>query len=159
MDGFMALDTTRAAATRWFDDFFLGERFALPSRTLSAHHFGSFAEATGMPADRHDIYATSAPERPAHPLLIAIQTTVGAAFLPFLAGEAMLGIVEQTSRFVRDAFSGDTLYPLLQVTELEPGRGNGIVTLRSTVHNHRDELVLDGTQRWKLRNRPAVPPA
>jgi hypothetical protein len=50
--------------------------------------------------------------------------------------------------------AGDTLYPALEVKELVPGRTTGVVTLRSTVHNQRTELVLEGTQKFLLRRRP-----
>jgi acyl dehydratase len=41
------------------------------------------------------------------------------------------------------------------VIELAPGRTTGVVTLRSTVHNQRRELVLEGTQKFLVRRRPA----
>ncbi len=51
--------------------------------------------------------------------------------------------------------SSQTLYPALEVTELVPGRSTGAVTLRSTVFNQRKELVLEGTQKFLVRRRPA----
>jgi acyl dehydratase len=52
-------------------------------------------------------------------------------------------------------FAGDTLYPTLEVDELSANRSTGVVGLRSAVHNHRKELVLEGRQRFLLRKRPA----
>jgi acyl dehydratase len=37
---------------------------------------------------------------------------------------------------------------------LTPGRTTGVVTLRSTVHNQRRELVLEGMQKFLIRKRP-----
>ena len=48
-----------------------------------------------------------------------------------------------------------TIYTALEVTELTPGRSTGVVTLRSTVFNQRKELVLEGTQKFLIRRRPA----
>jgi acyl dehydratase len=45
----------------------------------------------------------------------------------------------------------------LQVTALEPGRTTGVLTMRSTVHNQRSQLVLEGTQRYLLRRRAVNP--
>jgi acyl dehydratase len=41
------------------------------------------------------------------------------------------------------------------VIELSPGKTTGVVTLRSTVHNQRRELVLEGIQKFLVRRRPA----
>lgn len=46
------------------------------------------------------------------------------------------------------------LHPVLQVTELAPNTSTGVIGLRSTVHNQRRELVLEGTQRWLVRRQP-----
>jgi len=61
--------------------------------------------------------------------------------------------LEQSSRFVKPVFVGDTLYAALEVDELAPNRSTGAVGLRSTVHNQRGELVLEGRQRYLLRRR------
>ncbi|MFF2502396.1 hypothetical protein ACFVTY_03235 [Streptomyces sp. NPDC058067] len=50
--------------------------------------------------------------------------------------------------------SGDTLYPALTITALEPaedGGATGIVTTAATVHNQRGELVLFGQHKYLLR--------
>ncbi len=52
-------------------------------------------------------------------------------------------------------FVGDTLYPALEVDEIAPQRTTGVLGLRSTVHNQKRELVLEGRQRYLLRRRPA----
>jgi acyl dehydratase len=49
---------------------------------------------------------------------------------------------------------GDTLYPLLTITRLEPGRTTGVVAMRATVHNQARDLVMEGEHRYLLRRRP-----
>ena len=49
---------------------------------------------------------------------------------------------------------GDTLYSMLIITRLEPGRTTGVVALRATVHNQARELVMEGEHRYLLRRRP-----
>ncbi len=69
--------------------------------------------------------------------------------------ESLVGFLEQSSRFLKPVYAGDTIYPALEVIELTPGRTTGVVTLRSTVFNQRKELVLEGQQKFLIRRRPA----
>ena len=43
----------------------------------------------------------------------------------------------------------------LIIDEVKPGRTTGVVGMRTTVHNQNRKLVLEGTQRYLLRKRPA----
>jgi acyl dehydratase len=65
----------------------------------------------------------------------------------------MLGFIEQSSRFLKPVIAGDTLYPGLVVAELKPQQTTGVLTLRSTIYNQHDTLVMDGVQRYLLRRR------
>jgi len=69
--------------------------------------------------------------------------------------DALVGFIEQSSRFLKPVFAGDTLYPALEIDELTPNRTTGVVGFGTTVHNQRRELVLEGRQRYLLRKRPA----
>ena len=90
----------------------------------------------------------------AHGFQTLIQTAPGAGLFPFVTEDSLVGFLEQSSRFLKPVFAGDTLYPALEVDELSPNRTTGVVGLRSTVHNQRRELVLEGRQRFLLRKRP-----
>lgn len=157
----MGMDGTIIGAsvreTRWFDDFCLGERFALPPRVMTPALFDCFLTASG---ETHPLHVDSAycrargfPDAMAHGFQVLIQTTAGAGDFHYLVEESLVGLVEQSSRFVRPVFAGDTLHPELQVVELAPNTTTGVVGLRSTVHNQRRELVLEGAQRYLLRMR------
>jgi acyl dehydratase len=89
----------------------------------------------------------------AHGLQTLAQTAPGAGLFPFLVEDSLVGFLEQSSHFLRPVFAGDTLYPALEVDELAPNRTTSMVGLRSTVHNQRRELVLEGRQRYLLRRR------
>ena len=91
----------------------------------------------------------------AHGYQIAIQTAAGAGLFPRMVEDSLKAFLEQSSRFLAPVYAGDTIYPALEVDELTPGRTTGVVGLRSTVHNQRAELVLDGRHRYLLRTRPA----
>lgn len=142
---------------RWFEDFRLGERFALPSRTMTEAIFLAFQAASG---DNHPIHydaefcrARGMPGMLAHGLQTLIQTAAGAGLFPYLTEDSLIGFLDQSSRFRKPVFVGDTLYPALRVDELTPNRSTGVVGLASSVHNQHGEIVLDGRQRYLLRRR------
>jgi acyl dehydratase len=43
---------------------------------------------------------------------------------------------------------------MLEIVGLEPGRTTGVIVLRSTVHNQRGTLVMEGEQKLLARKRP-----
>ena len=144
---------------RWFEDFVLGERFVIPSRTQTSAVFAAFQLASG---DTHPIHydveycrAKGMPHLLAHGFQTLVHTAPGAGLFPYLTEESLIGFLEQSSRFLKPVHAGDTIYPALEVTELTGGRTTGVVTLRSTVHNQRRELVLEGVQKFLVRRRPA----
>ncbi|MEO3470549.1 MaoC family dehydratase [Roseomonas sp. CAU 1739] len=144
---------------RWFEDFVLGERFILPSRTMTEAIFLAFQAASG---DNHPVHydveycrARGMPHMLAHGFQVVIQTAAGAGMFPHMVEESLKGFLEQSSRFLHPVFVGDTLYAALEVDEVTPQRTTGVVGLRSTVHNQKGALVMDGRQRYLLRRRPA----
>ncbi len=160
MTGFDPRAHRMVAAQRWFEDFTLGERFPLPSRTMTSGLFAAFQAASG---DNHPIHydrdycqARGLPGMLAHGYQVAIQTAAGAGLFPHLVEESLKAFLEQSSRFLAPVFEGDTLYPCLEVDELSPNRTTGVVGLRSTVHNQRGLQVLEGRHRYLLRKRPTA---
>ena len=148
----------RFGAQRYFEDFVLGEVFYIPSRTVTDAHFLAFQAASG---DNHPIhYDREFCKRHghrdllAHGFQVAIQTAAGAGIFPFLVEDSLKGFIEQSSRFLKPAYAGDTLYPRPVVAELLSQRTTGVLTLRSTVHNQHGELVMEGLQRYLLKKRP-----
>jgi acyl dehydratase len=149
------------SAQKYFEDFRIGERFAAPSRTLTDAHFLFFAGLTG---DNHPIHydveyaRTKTPfGRPlAHGLLLAALTALGAGTLAPHVHESMIAFLEQHSRFRAPAYVGDTMYPALEVSELIPKRGRGVLKLRATITNQRGELVLEGEHVYLVRSRAGL---
>ena len=147
------------AEQRWFEDFTVGERFVLPGRTMTAAVFAAFQTASG---DTHPVHydveycrARGMPNLLAHGFQTLIHTAPGAGLFPFLVEESLVGFLEQSSKFLKPVYAGDTIYPALEVSELKGGRTTGVVALRSTVFNQRRELVLEGLQTFLIRRRPA----
>ncbi len=151
--------THRLGPSRYFEDFAVGEVFRIPSRTVTEAQFLAFQAASG---DNHPIhYDREFCRRHGHPDLLAhgfqvlIQTAAGAGLFPSLVEDSLIGFLEQSSRFLKPVYVGDTLYPRLTVSELKPQRTTGVLTLASSVHNQKGALVMDGVQRYLLRRRPA----
>lgn len=151
--------TAAMCQTRWFDDYELGERFYIPSRTQTDALFSAFQLASGdnhpIHYDRHYCQNLGHRDMLAHGYQVAIQTCAGAGILPFVMGEAMIAFLEQSSRFLAPVYSGDTLYPSLVITDLQPGNTTGVLTVAATVHNQDGALVMDGHHKYLLRRRPA----
>ena len=144
---------------RWFEDFVLGERFVIPSRTMTTAVFAAFQTASG---DAHPVHydieycrARAMPNLLAHGFQTLIHTAPGSGLFPYVVEESLAGFLEQSCRFLNPVFADDTIYPALEVTELTAARTTGVVTLRSTVFNQRRELVLEGLQKFLIRRRPA----
>jgi len=140
---------------RAFADFRVGEVFRAPSRTMTEGIFTAFQAASG---DNHPIhYDRAYLERRGHPDLLAhgyqtlIQAAVGATPLAHQMGDALIGFIEQSSRFLAPVHCGDTLYPAFEITSLEPGSTTGVMQVAITIHNQRCVLVADGMQRYLVR--------
>ena len=142
---------------RWFEDFRIGERFVLPSRTMTEAIFLAFQAASGdnhpVHYDREYCRTRGMPDMLAHGYQVAIQTAAGAGMFPHLIEDSLRAFLEQSSRFLHPVFAGDTLYPALEVDELTSNRTTGVVGVRSTVHNQSGTLVLDGRHRYLLKRR------
>ncbi|AVO37468.1 MaoC family dehydratase [Pukyongiella litopenaei] len=142
-------------ARKSFDELRVGDRFVIPSRTIGDANFSAFQAAS---MDNHPIhYDMEYCRAQGHPTLLGhgyqalILCAPGASALPHVLGDALIGFVEQSSKFLGPLYLGDTAYPALEITDLTRQRTNGVVTLRNTVHNQRRELILDGWQKLLVR--------
>lgn len=159
MTGFDPAQHRMVPDQRWFDDFRMGERFLLPSRTMTEAVFLAFQAASG---DNHPVHydveyckSRGMPGLLAHGLQTLAQTAPGAGLFPFLVEDCLVGFLEQSSRFLKPVFAGDTLYTALEIDELSANTRTGVLGFSVTVHNQRREMVLEGRQRYLLRRRPA----
>jgi acyl dehydratase len=149
----------RFGPVHWFEDLVVGQSFYINSRTQTEALFAAFQLASG---DNHPIHydreycrAQGHRDLLAHGLQVAIQGAAGAGIFPHFIGESLIGFLEQSSRFRKPVYVGDTLYPMLVVSELKPGRTSGVVTMTLTIHNQKSELVCDGMHKYLIKRRPA----
>ena len=156
-----AFDPTshRVVTKRAFEDLTVGERFVLPSRTLTEANFAAFQTVS---CDNHPIHydveycrAQGLAGPLAHGLQVLSFTAAGAGLFPHAIGDALIGFVEVEARFLKAVYAGDTLYPALTVTKLTPQRTTGVVTMEATVHNQKGDLVLSGRHVYLLRLKRA----
>lgn len=147
----------RFAESRYFEDLALGERFHIPSRTMTAAHFSAFQTVS---ADNHPIHydveycrERGHPAPLAHGFQILSFTAAGASTFAHAVGDALIAFTEQSAKFLKAVYAGDTLYPMLVISALTPQRTTGVVALAVTVHNQKGELILAGEQKILLRRR------
>src|SRR3546814_9331850 len=113
----------RFAAPRFFDELRVGERFYIPSRTVTEAQFAAFQAASG---DNHPIHydveycrARGHPGLLAHGFQVLIQTAAGAGVFPHVVGDSLIGFIEQSSRFLKPVYTGDTLRSEEHTSELQ----------------------------------------
>ena len=142
------------SAHKWFDDFRIGDAYESPSKTLTDAHFMFFSGLTG---DAHPIHydeeyakATRWGHRLAHGLLLTSMTAVGASTLSPVIEHSIVAFLEQTTRFLKPAFVGDTIKPRHEVVGLERKRSAGLLTLKVTLTNQRGETVLEGEHKYLI---------
>lgn len=147
----------KAGPSHYFEDLEVGQRFYINSRTQTDALFAAFQTASG---DNHPIHydreyckARGHRDMLAHGLQVAIQGAAGAGTFPHHLGDSLIAFTEQSSRFLKPVYVGDTLYPELVITELRPGRSTGVVVMKLTIHNQSGALVLDGEHKYLVRKR------
>jgi acyl dehydratase len=145
----------RLAEARSFSDLQVGETFRSPSRTVTEAHFAAFQLLSG---DNHPIhydveYCRARGHRGllAHGLQVLAVAAPGAGLFPHVIGDALIGFTEQSSKFLKPVYVGDTLYPALTITALIPQRTTGVIVAAVTIHNQNAELVLSGEQKFLVR--------
>ncbi|MFV0534246.1 MAG: MaoC family dehydratase [Cumulibacter sp.] len=157
-DPTFAPEAHRFAESSYFEDLSLGERFYIPSRTQTPALFSAFQLASG---DNHPIHydrpycqARGHRDMLAHGLQVAIQAAAGAGVFPHVLGDSLIAFIEQSSKFRAPVYAEDTLYPMLEITALEPGRTTGVVVVAVSIHNQDGVLVMDGEHKYLVRRRP-----
>ncbi|HEX2656066.1 MAG TPA: MaoC family dehydratase [Xanthobacteraceae bacterium] len=145
----------RLAEPRTFADLHIGEVFRSPSRTVTEAHFAAFQTLSG---DNHPIhYDVEFCRRHGHPGLLAhgLQvlafTAAGAGTFPHVIGDKLIGFIEQSSRFIKPVYVGDTLYPALTISALISQRTTGVAVMAASIYNQRGEMVLSGEHKYLLR--------
>ena len=145
----------RVVPAKTFDDLKIGDIFRAPSRTLTDAHASSFQAVS---ADNHPIhYDVEFAKRHGHsaPVVHALQvlafTAPGATLFPQYVGDSFIAFTDVSCKFLVEVHAGDTLYPALEIIDLEKRDGKGFVTTAISVFNQRNEMVLSGQHTYSLK--------
>ena len=65
-----------------------------------------------------------------------------------------MAFLGQSSRFLKPVHVGDTLYLMLPITAVEPGRTTGVLVMGVTIHNEERQLVMEDEPRSLQRRKP-----
>lgn len=66
-------------------------------------------------------------------------------------GRALIGFVDQSSRFLHPVYNGDTLYPAFEINELTRQTTTGVLGVAIEIHNQDGILCVSGNQRSLMR--------
>ena len=152
-------DDYRLCEPAYFEDLSLGQKFPIPSRTMTDALFAAFQLASG---DNHPIHydveyckAHGHPGLLAHAMQVMIQCAPGAGLFPHAVDASLVALLEISGKMLGPVYAGDTVYPMLEISELIEQDTTGVVVLMSTVHNQKGEKVFDGFQKCLIRKRPS----
>lgn len=155
------IDDHKFCEPHFLEDVTIGQKFYIPSRTQTDAMFTMFQAVSGdnHPVHYDEVYLKKRGHKGllAHGLQVLAQAAPGAGILPHYFGDAIIAITETTAKFLGPVYSGDTLYPMLEVISIEPRRTTGTVVVRATIHNQDSELVMDGTHTILVKKRNPDP--
>ena len=145
----------------YFEDFALGQRIVTAGRTITEADIVTFAGLSGdfnqLHTDAEFAKNTPFGQRIAHGLLVTAVASGLAAQTGILEGTTIAFREIREWKFARPVFIGDTVHVVLEVTGLKPAPrlGGGVVDIKVSVRNQRDETVMRGVWAVIMASRPA----
>ena len=98
----------RFPESRFFEDLAVGERFYIPSRTVTEANFAAFQTVS---ADNHPIHydveycrERGHPGPLAHGFQVLCFTAAGAGTFAHVIGDSLIAFIEQSSRFLKPVY-------------------------------------------------------
>src|ERR1700742_4880401 len=132
-------DAFLVVPARTFEDLRVGEVFRAPSRTLTDAHAAAFQMVS---MDNHPVHYDAEWARKhghtapvVHGLQVLAFTAPGATLFPHYIGEVFISFLSVSCDFLAEVHAGDTLYPALEIVNLEKESDKGLVTTVATVWN------------------------
>ena len=87
----------------------------------------------------------------AHGFQVLAFTAVGAGSFPHAIGDSLVGFIEQSSKFLKPVFAGDTLYPALTISALSRKKQPAWWSWTPPCTTSTAELVMTGEHKYLLR--------
>lgn len=147
----------KSTVSKYFEDFSIGDKYVLPSRTQTSAIFSMFQGASGdndpIHYDKEFCKQRGHPEMLAHGLQVLIQTAAGAGTFPSEVRNTLLGLIEVSGKMLKPVYREDTLYPQLIVSNLIPQSTTGIIEMKALVNNQNGNLVFEGFQKYLVKKK------
>ena len=147
----------KTIVSKYFEDFSIGDKYVLPSRTQTSAIFSMFQGASGdndpIHYDKEFCKQRGHPEMLAHGLQVLIQTAAGAGTFPSEVRNTLLGLIEVSGKMLKPVYREDTLYPKLIVSNLIPQSTTGIIEMKALVNNQNGNLVFEGFQKYLVKKK------
>ena len=140
---------------RYFEDFNVGEKFVLPSRTQTSGVFSMFQGVSGdndpIHYDKEFCRKKGHSDMLAHGIQILSQTAEGAGTFPSQVRESLIGMIEITGKFLKPVYKNDTIYPSLEIIKLIPQKTTGIIEMKVEIINQNEKLVFEGSHKYLIK--------
>ena len=147
----------KSIVSKYFEDFSIGDKYVLPSRTQTSAIFSMFQGASGdndpIHYDKEFCKQRGHPEMLAHGLQVLIQTAAGAGTFPSEVRDTLLGLIEVSGKMLKPVYREDTLYPELVVSNLISKNTTGIIEMKALVNNQNNVLVFEGFHKYLVKKK------
>lgn len=143
--------------SKYFEDFSIGDKYLIPSRTQTSGIFSMFQGASGdndpIHYDVEYCKKRGHPEMLAHGLQVFIQTAAGAGTFPSEVRDSLIGLIEVSGKMLKPVYREDTLYPELIVSRLTSQNTTGILEMKALVNNQDNILVFEGYHKYLIKKK------
>ncbi|MDB2683863.1 MaoC family dehydratase [Alphaproteobacteria bacterium] len=143
--------------SKYFEDFSIGDKYLIPSRTQTSGIFSMFQGASGdndpIHYDVEYCKKRGHPEMLAHGLQVFIQTAAGAGTFPSEVRDSLIGLIEVSGKMLKPVYREDTLYPELIVSRLTSQKTTGILEMKALVNNQDNILVFEGYHKYLIKKK------
>ena len=153
-------DNYSIKTSRYFEDFAVGDKYVLPSRTQTSSMFSMFQAASGdndpIHYDKEFCKKKGHPDMLAHGLQVLIQTAAGAGSFPSEVRDSLIGLIEVSGKILKPVYREDTLYPELIVSKLVPQNTTGVLEMRATIKNQKNMIVFEGSHKYLIKKKDQI---
>ncbi len=143
---------------KYYEDFKVGDKYILPSRTQTS---GIFSMFQGVSGDNDPIHydvefckQKGHKNMLAHGMQVMCQTAAGARNFPSEVWKSLLGMIEVSGKFLKPVYKKDTLYPELEIINLISQKTTGIIEMKAIIINQNKDLVFEGLQKYLIKKAP-----
>ena len=143
--------------SKYFEDFSIGDKYLIPSRTQTSGIFSMFQAASGdndpIHYDLEYCKKRGHPEMLAHGLQVMIQTAAGAGTFPSEVRDSLIGLIEISGKMLKPVYREDTLYPELIISNLISQKTTGILEMKAAIYNQKNILVFEGFHKYLIKKK------